>query len=120
ERLFTGDEVEMHDGQKILVPNGMSYDRVMRILTRIRDDAETVATIDRQFFYRPDDGAHATYQVLRKRYGSVIGEKMQIPSFFGSIEGPAETRTISIGVGQRLQIPWGYIGIPTLDGVTMF
>ncbi len=113
--LITGDEIEYHDGSKISLPNGMSPGQAYKILERLEDEQETETQFDRKFRYRPDDGAHATAQVIRARYGMSIGEAMV--SFFGS--KPPETRTITVGLNETMQVPWGLISIPTLPGLEM-
>ena len=59
--IIQGDEVEFHDGPKIILPRGMTYDKAFKILERLRQEAETPTTFERTFKYRPDDGAHATF-----------------------------------------------------------
>ena len=115
--LITGDELSYHDGDQILLPNGMLPGRARQILDRMEEEQETETQFDKKFLYRPDDGAYATAQVIKKRYGMHIGEKIDM-GFFGGIK-PPETRTIKIGFDESVQVPWGLISIPTLPGLEM-
>jgi transitional endoplasmic reticulum ATPase len=111
--IIQGDEVEFHDGPKIILPMGMTYDKAFKILERLRQEAETPTTFERTFKYRPDDGAHATYWCMKARWGMALGKPLE--TFFGTI--PAETRTINIAFGKTMQVPWGRMEIPTLPGL---
>jgi transitional endoplasmic reticulum ATPase len=111
--IIQGDEVEFHDGPKIILPRGMTYDKAFKILERLRQEAETPTTFERTFQYRPDDGAHATYWCMKARWGMALGKPLE--TFFGTI--PAETRTINVAFGETMQIPWGRMEVPTLPGL---
>lgn len=113
---ITGDEVEFHDSSKIVLPKGMTFERAMDVFERLRRESETMTMFDRKFRYRPDDGAYATAQVIRERYGMSFGEA--IHSMYGS--RPPETRTIYIGVNESVQVPWGLISIPSLKGIEVY
>lgn len=112
---ITGDEVEFHDGPKIVLPRGMTYDRARNVLTKLEEEAEMETSWTHRFKYRPDDGAHATVQVIKERYGMLLGKQQ------GNFSGaePAETRNIAVGVGQMMQVPWGQVEIPTFEGLVL-
>lgn len=111
--IIQGDEVEFHDGPKIILPRGMTYDKAFKILERLRQEAETPTTFERTFKYRPDDGAHAAFWCMKARWGMALGKPLE--TFFGTI--PAETRTINIAFGRTMQVPWGRMEVPTLPGL---
>jgi transitional endoplasmic reticulum ATPase len=113
---ITGDEVKFHDGTDIILPNGMTYQRAFNILDRMHRDSETVITWNETFNYRPDDGAYATAQVIRDRYGMSFGEVTY--SMWGA--NPPETKTITTSYGVKEQVPWGHISIPSLPGLEMY
>lgn len=115
-RVITGDEVEFHDGKKIGIPNGMTYTKAKKILSRLEEEAETPTHFSRDFRYRPDDGAYASLQVIKNRWGMALGKPIE--TFFGTI--PAEKRTINIGVDQTMQVPWGLIEIPVFEGLELY
>ena len=115
-QIITGEEVEFHEGKKISLPRGMTYQRAFQILTRLKEEAETLTQFDRTFLYRPDDGAHATYHCMRARWGMALGKITE--TFFGV--RPAESRTIPIAFGKTMQVPWGRIEVPHLEGLEFF
>lgn len=112
---ITGDEVEFHDGPKIILPRNMTYDRARKVLTKLEEEAEMTTSWTHRFKYRPDDGAHATVQVIKERYGMLLGKQQ------GNFSGaePAETRNIAVGVGEMMQVPWGQVEIPTFEGLVL-
>ena len=114
--VITGDEVEFHDSPKIILPRGTTYSRAQEILQRIKEEQETPTEFSRQFPYRPDDGAYAVSQVIKEMFGLSLGKARN--TFFGVI--PAETRTITIGPKQKMQVPWGLIEVPTLEGLQIY
>lgn len=115
-KVITGDEVEFHDGVKIGLPKGMTYGKAKKVLTRLEEEAETLTHFSRDFKYRPDDGAFAALQCIKNRWGMALG-KVQY-SFFGVT--PAEKRTINIGVGATMQVPWGLLEVPIFEGLELY
>jgi transitional endoplasmic reticulum ATPase len=115
-KVITGDEVEFHDGVKIGLPKGMTYGKAKKVLTRLEEEAETLTHFQRDFKFRPDDGAYAALQCIKARWGMALG-KVQY-SFFGVT--PAEKRTINIGVGQTMQVPWGLLEVPIFEGLELY
>lgn len=115
-QIITGEEVEFHEGKKISLPRGMTYERAFSILTRLKEEAETLTQFDRTFLYRPDDGAHATYHCMRARWGMALGKITE--TFFGT--RPAESRTIQVAYGKTMQVPWGRVEVPHLEGLEFF
>ena len=115
-KVITGDEVEFHDGVKIGLPKGMTYGKAKKVLTRLEEEAETLTHFSRDFRFRPDDGAYAALQCVKARWGMALG-KVQY-SFFGVT--PAEKKTINIGVGQTMQVPWGLLEVPIFEGLELY
>lgn len=114
--IITGDEVEYNPNGKISLPEGMSFGRAMKVLQRLHDDAETETTFYREFNYRPDDGAVATSRVLSRKFGMVLGESIDM-GFFG-VHRP-QSKTVYIGYEEKVQVPWGRVSIPALEGVEL-
>ncbi|MGH3388489.1 MAG: AAA family ATPase, partial [Actinomadura sp.] len=102
-----------------MLPEGMGYGEAYGILQRHERDAETPTSWDRQFNYRPDDGAHATREVLLRMFGMAMGESRQVGGFFGTQVIPSETRDIAVSLSKRLQVPWGMVTIPRLPGLEL-
>jgi hypothetical protein len=112
---ITGEEVDFHDGTKIMLPHNMTYERAYSILERLQKESETPTTFDRRYMYRANDGAYATFQVIKNLYGMILGKPQM--SFFGL--QPAEQRTIAISPNENMQVPWGAIEIPIFPGLTI-
>lgn len=115
---ITGDEVKFHqDGETwMTLPVGMTYERAAEILAAKQKEEETVVTFDRQFHFRPDDGANATAEVLKRLYGLTIGKSIQ--TMFGT--RPPVIRTITVGYNKKRQVPWELIEIPALKGAEIY
>ena len=116
ETPIAGDEVAFHDGPKIILPKGMTFKKAYDVLKRLEKEAETPTSFTRFFRYRADDGAYAAFQVIKEKWGMLLGKTTM--TFFGM--RPAETRTIAIGVNQTMQLPWGRIEIPIFEGLELF
>jgi hypothetical protein len=115
-KVITGDEVFFHDDPKIGLPKGMTYTRAKKVLSRLEEEAETLTQFSRIFRYRPDDGAYATLQCVKNRWGMALGKVQH--TFFGTI--PAEKRTINIGVNETMQVPWGLLEVPIFPGLELY
>lgn len=113
--IIIGDEVEFHDSPKIVLPRGMTYSKAYKTLERLQKEQETMTAFQRVFMYRADDGANATFHVMKRMFGMMMGKPQM--TFFGL--QPAETRTIKIGVNKTLQVPWGLLEIPVFPGLSL-
>ncbi len=111
QQIIGDDSVKT--GDSFTVPHGMSYDQAINILHRKREEDETTTEFTREFLYRRMDGAYATSQVLKERYGITLGKNVE--SFFGS--RPPELRRVEVAPGVTEQVPWGTLEIPTLKNV---
>lgn len=108
---ITGEELAFHVDpaeKRIMIPEGMTYNEAYKVLERLEEDAETITSFDRRFLYRPDDGANAAAMVIKERYGMAFGK---------AAKDPAAMRDITVGVGQRRQVPWGRLEIPVFPGL---
>lgn len=114
---ITGDAVDFHDGSKIILPRGMGFGKAFKVLKRLEEEAETPTDFRHSFRYRADDGAYAALQVIKERYGMLLGKQIDM-GWFGKIN--AQTRTIKIGVNETMQVPWGLIEIPTCPGLELY
>jgi transitional endoplasmic reticulum ATPase len=113
--LITGNEVVYGDSDKIVLPKGMSPDRAREIIDRVERDGETNTEFSRTYPNRSDDGAVAVARVLNRRYGVVFGEETK--TSFGKM--PAQTRDIEVEPGTSVQVPWGRLSIPAIEGATI-
>ena len=87
DRRITGDEVEYHKGSKIILPERMTFRRAYDVLKRLEKEAEEPTSFSRTFNYRPDDGAHAAYQVVKQKWGMGLGKVLDM-GFFETFDRP--------------------------------
>lgn len=102
------DEDIIHEGTKFILPSNMTTAQAMRNLAKMVEALEQKTNFNRTFRYRPWDGAHATYQVLHRTFGS-LGSKSQFSLFGG--EKPPQLISFEVGPGQTAEVPWGILTI---------
>lgn len=99
-------------GEKLIVPKAMTLDQaIIAIERQIRFDEETVGI----YAEVPGfvlDAAYAFHQALSRKFGWVQGAPT--PGFFG--DSPPSTITLKTGVDTTVQIPWGRMMIPGIEG----
>lgn len=119
QTVITDDDVQFHpDSNKaIVLPQGMTYQKANKILTRKHEESQQKTRFRRVFGYRPDDGAHAVSVVLKRMFGITVGKEMQLP--FGMTR-PPEMRTIHIGPTKTIEVPWGLIEIPAIGNAEVY
>jgi transitional endoplasmic reticulum ATPase len=113
--IVTGDEIEYHDGQKVVLPKGWTYEKAIQVLNRLHEESETVTAFERRYPYRTDDGAVATSTVLNRRYGMPVGETVDM----GFFKVPPRLRTVLVDHDQKVQVPWGKLSLPALPGIEL-
>ncbi len=113
---LTAEEDILFQGTKLILPETMELREAIRFLNEKMNEDERTVQFDRQFNYRPWDGANATMAVLKRAFGAMTQRGIQ--SFFG--EQPPELKTIPIGPNETTQVPWGRIGVIHLPGLDMY
>lgn len=99
-------------GDKILIPEVMSYDDAIRTL-RSRQEYESKETsMSTIIDVHPYDGANALEAVLSRVYGWAQG--VPTPGFFG--DTPPQMLDVEIGVGQTKLVGWGRFVLPNIKG----
>lgn len=116
-RMVDGEGIEFHDGKKIMVPNGMSYQGARNVIDRAEKESETKTRWVREFLYRFNDGAYALFNVMKKRYGGAFGEVT--PGSFFSPDEPPQLRTIAVSATEKAQVPEGKLSVPAMAGTTI-
>lgn len=117
-RATASGNVKFHAGSDILIPEGTTYEELLRIFRHRKEQDEKETTWDEQFEHRPEDGVFAAMTVLRRRYGTADSSSSLSFGMFGPSERPAEERMIQISSTERIPVPWGQISIPKLKGLT--
>lgn len=105
------------EGNKFIIPATMTTRQAIKFLQRRLEQDEETSQYDRTFNFRPNDGAQALQNALRKAFGtSGIGKTTY--SFFGP--NPPQLKTINTGIDKdnnaiTAQVPWGAISFPMLE-----
>lgn len=99
-------------GVAITIPPNMTIPQAMKVLeSRMKYEEETT-NIMTTFDAFPWDGAVALHRVLERKYG--WSEGIPTPGFFG--DKPPQMRNVEIGYGKNIQVPWGRMQVPGIDG----
>jgi transitional endoplasmic reticulum ATPase len=116
---FQEDDL-LFEGRKFIIPEMMGLSDALLFLERkIREESETT-TFSRTFNYRPWDGAAATFNALKKAFGSVVLGKNTVQGFFGPVKVPPNLIDVPSGPnGQTIQVPWGGMQVPFLTDVIL-
>lgn len=110
----TADDDIVYEGTKLVLPRTMTPRSAIKFLTKHIEQEEEITAFQRTFNYRPWDGAHAMQSALKKMFGTT-GIAQATFSLFG--KNPPKLITIDVGVGQQIQVPWGAIEFPPLNGM---
>jgi len=113
--VIVGDEIEYHDRPKITLPRDMSLKKARDILTRVERDQETEVAQQKEFKYRPYDGAVACARVMKSMFGITFGERIR--SFFR--DDPPMTLSVPVSLTETVEVPWGRVSIPTMPGTKL-
>lgn len=111
--IISDDSVKV--GDTFTIPHGMTYEQAQHTLRRKQEEDETPTELTREFNFRHMDGAYATAQVLKERFGITLG--VTIPGGMFTPSRPPELKTVPIGPNETAQVPWGRFEIPSLPGV---
>lgn len=112
-KLRSDDDIE-YAGKKIVLPLNTTIRQNIKFLTRKLEEDENETEFSQTYNYRPWDGAHALWAVLKEQFGGV-GHKDGGLNMFGMAMRP-EMHSIAVGFGKNEQIPWGRFEIPTIAG----
>lgn len=94
------------------IPPKMSYDEVIEWCKRKRDEDEREVNVVNELPYSPLDGAVNFHRALAEIYGWT--ELVPTPGFFGPT--PPTMVRIPISATETLQVPWGRVKVPGIDG----
>lgn len=102
-------------GTKIILPDTpaeMTLDEGIQCLLRLKKQEEAEVAINEEVDALPYEGAVAFIEALRRIYGWV--NPVPTPGFFGP--RPPHMVGVEVGPGQFIQVPWGRIEIPGIEG----
>lgn len=110
EGAFSDDDDIIQKGRKMVLPEGMAVREAVDFLRLKIREAEKETYFQRDFKYRPLDGAACMFRAMKRVFGSV-GHRGKM-GFFGEMR--PEMRSVPVGVGETEQIPWGRFSLPFL------
>lgn len=106
----------LHEGSQIILPviNGkpMSYDEAIVWMGRKKEEDEREIRIHHVLPCSPMDGAVALQRAIAQIFG--WSEGVPTPGFFGG--HPPAMIGVATGPGESVQVPWGRIIIPGIEG----
>lgn len=105
-------DVVRNAGDKIEVPQNMELGDVIKSLILLQEQEEEYVGIRAEIDVYPSDGAHALTLALKEKFG---WQRMVPTGFFGS--KPPMMLDVDVGPrGESVQVPWGRMEIPGIDG----
>jgi transitional endoplasmic reticulum ATPase len=112
--LTVKDDAVSFEGDRIQLPRRFSGDlpSAAKFLMQLHEQENTTFGFSRVFKFRPWDGAAAFDRACRRVFGT-SGLGQETKSMFGST--PPQLRSIAVGPGQQLQVPWGEVSMPPLE-----
>jgi len=110
---LTDDQV-VRKGSALILPETMDPAEAIEFLHDYVEQMDANTEFSRKFKYRPWDGAVALQRALLRVTGTT-GLARGTWSFFGY--DPPELRTINISPTETIQVPWGRIAVPMIDGI---
>ena len=114
ERVVAVADV-IHHGEKLILPEGMSYEAARDLLKRREAYEEQTVEVAEKFEAFPWDGAYALDVVMRARFGWSPAVPTPPAHMFDSEHAP-RIINLETGVGESTKVPWGRFVLPNIDG----
>jgi transitional endoplasmic reticulum ATPase len=102
----------VNEGQRIILPEGMSLTRGIEALTREKNYQEETTGISANIDCLLPDGLHAFYLACKEQFGYIHGKS--IVDWFGIT--PPSMMTIQTGLHTSVSVPWGRMELPGIIG----
>jgi len=103
------------EGTRLVIPERLSALQARKVLDSYIESQEEPTEFSRTFRFRPWDGALALKRALLSLTGTAGIPKAQFNAFFG--KRPPKMVSVSSGIGQTEQVPWGTIEVPLFEGI---
>jgi hypothetical protein len=101
-------------GDKMVIPENMDLDEAKAAIEAQITEESVKVSINETIEAFPLDGAVAMWKVLQRRYGWT--HLKPTVGMFGSLHPPVMVG-VEIGFGERIQVPWGNISVPKIEGL---
>ena len=114
DKMKKGKLVKMEEteGQKILLPKGMSTTRAIKELEDLLRYESTKVQVCEKIEGFIFDAAYALSKAIERLYG--WSNAKPTPGFFG--DTPPRMVSLKIGVNKTVQVPWGSFELPGIHG----
>lgn len=106
----------VNEGNKIVLPEKMSFSSAISVLTLKMKEEETEVSIYEEVDTYPLDGAFAFMKAMNQTYGWASPVAIPPKGFFDS-EKPPVMVDVEIGYGEHAQVIWGGFQIPGITGL---
>lgn len=100
---------------RITMPEKMTTRDAINSLYLLAEQEDQPVAISEEFNAFPLDGAYALSKALDRKYGWSILQSRPPESFFDA-ETPPAMIGMEIGPHETIQVPWGRIGLPGVEG----
>lgn len=104
----------VRDGEKIILPNGMSTKQGIEVLQQQLREDETNISVDIVIDAYPFEGARAFQAACAEEFGWV--NRITIPGSFFRPETPPQMVDIAVDINRTESVMWGRLEIPAIDG----
>ncbi len=111
KKSFGNVTIERTDGEKIIIPDGMTYAEARLWLERIEKGEETVVAFRSEMKAFPWDGAYALFRAMSEKFGYAAAIAKKDPS--GGT--PPTMVSLKLPDGKYVSVPWGRMQFPGLD-----
>ncbi len=112
---MTCKDVEViRNGNQIILPSGMSHDEGIEWLKRKREEDDREVAIHYDFACSPLDGAVAFHRALTEIHG--WSDMVTVPGSMMTAPRSPVLVGVPISVTETVQVPWGRIIVPGIDG----
>ena len=106
-----GHRIFEQSGVVLTFPHGMEFDGLVAALDTIRRQVgrdEEYVNLHELIEANPFDGAHALMCVLQEQWGFILQNPDE--------DGEAHSIGVEVGPGKTVQVPWGEMVLPGIDG----
>jgi transitional endoplasmic reticulum ATPase len=111
EEEYRGTLNIKHEGTAYVVPEYSTIEQAIKVYEKYIAEMDEEASDRLVLTCHPDDGLVAVKRGADSIFGNIVGTSHVEYSFFGPQLVPSETRTVSIGYGETMNVPVGHVGI---------
>lgn len=103
-------------GEQIILPTGMELLQGVFWLIANITEQKRIVQISETINASPLDGAVAFNRVLIRRFGWASLKDTTVEGFIGKFKEPPNLISVQIGPNETIQVPWGNLQIPGING----